>query len=44
MIWGSTQSTIGANAEHLQIEAGASAVFLNNNHKQYAQSVRCIKD
>jgi len=44
MIWGSTQSTIGANAEHLQIEAGATAVFLNNNHKQYAQYVRCIKD
>ena len=44
MFWGSTQSTIGANAEHLQIEAGATAVFLNNNHKQYAQYVRCIKD
>lgn len=44
MFWGSTQSTIGANAEHLQIEAGATAVFLNNNHKQYAQYVRCIQD
>ena len=44
MFWGTTQSSIGANAEHLQIGAAVDDVFINNNHKQYGQYVRCIKD
>ena len=44
MFWGTTQSSIVANAEHLQIGAAVDDVFINNNHKQYGQYVRCIKD
>ena len=36
--------TNNTNAHHLQIELGMDEVFINNNHKQYALSVRCIKD
>jgi uncharacterized protein (TIGR02145 family) len=39
----------GANAYHLQIDerpysATAGDVFINNNNKKYAFSIRCIKD
>ena len=36
--------TNSTNAHHLQIELGMDEVFINDNHKQYALSVRCIKD
>jgi len=47
-LW-STNSSSGTNAHHLQIDerpnsATTGGVFINDNNKKYALSIRCIKD